>query len=71
MFIEPCIQVKAVIDPPAPESDVGHLELCQQGHPDAEVRRCLLLGEAAHRGEWQVYLVHEEPHDCQASDPGA
>jgi hypothetical protein len=63
MFVEPGIQVKAVIDPPTPEGDVGHIELRQQGHPDAEVHGCLFLGQAAHRRHWQVQLVHHQPSE--------
>ena len=61
MFFEPRIQVKTVIDPPATKTDAGHIELRQQRQPDAEVQRGLLLGEAAHRGQWQGYLIHHTP----------
>ncbi len=48
MFIEPRIQVKAVINPPTTEADAGHIELSEERQPDAEIHRGLFFGQAAH-----------------------
>lgn len=61
MFIEPGIQVNAVVHAAPAEPDAGHIELSQQRQPDAEIQRGLLLGEAAHGGQRQVGLVHHSP----------
>jgi hypothetical protein len=59
MFIEPGIQVNAVEHTPTTEPDAGHIELRQERHPDAEIHRRLFFGQATHRGQRQVCLIHQ------------
>jgi hypothetical protein len=54
MFIEPRIQVKAVINPPTTEADAGHIELSQERQPDAEVHRRLFFRQTAHGRQRQA-----------------
>jgi hypothetical protein len=61
MVIEPGIEVNPVKDASPPDPNERHVQLRQQGGPDAQVDRRLFLGQAAHRRQRQVGLVHDMP----------
>jgi hypothetical protein len=58
MFVEPGIQVKAVVYTASPEAHMWHFQLGKQCDPDAEVNGRLFLGEATNRGQRQAFLFH-------------
>jgi hypothetical protein len=58
MVIEPGIEVNPVIDAAPSDANERHVQLRQQGGPDAQVDRRLFLRQAAHRRQRQVGIVH-------------
>ena len=61
MFIEPGVEVNSVIDAATAEPNERHIQLRQQGDPDAQIDGRLLLGEATHSGQRQVGRIHHNP----------
>ena len=47
MFLEPRIQVNAVVDAAASELDVRYIEACEERDADPEIRSSLLFVEQA------------------------
>jgi hypothetical protein len=58
MFVEPGIQVKTVINTAPTQANMGHLQLSQEGDPDAQVDGRLFFGQTTHRGQRQAEIFH-------------
>ncbi len=60
MVVQPGVEVNSVPDAATPKADGRDAQAVEEGDPDAEVVRGLLLREAADRGAWQNGIVHRE-----------
>ena len=58
IFVEPRIQVKAVIDHAPTEPDGRYALPLVQRDANAQVLRCLFLGEAANRGQRKLRFIY-------------
>ena len=69
ILVKPAIQVKAIIDTAPTDLNERHVQFGKQRHPDTEVTRRLLPGQATQRRQRQVVFVHvtRRPMPCDSA----